>query len=357
MAVLSGVDLNAGGIVSGGITPLSRLCTSRPSYYTLVTIFIIRVGDIHNDLQFHTFTRLNTMMKITGSDIHLLTVFDSVVRNRGFSAAQVELGLSQPTISNHITALEERLGVKLCQRGRRGFLLTEKGQIVHQLGLRLLDTLDEHSTHLAALKSNLVGNLKIAVVDAVTTDPNFQLPKALKAFTDQAPAVRIELSISDPQSIMTSVLDGSCHIGLGSFDTIANGLVTSELYEENHALYCADTHPLFGVADDVICESEIRNHARTHRGYWSQRRQKSFSPSEMDRYVLDIEAQLMMVLSGSYLGLLPTHVAHSFVEAGQLRRVPFDGDDYACTMHIITRSGRVPKVNALFISLLKGLYP
>lgn len=295
-------------------------------------------------------------MKITGSDIHLLTVFDSVVRNRGFSAAQVELGLSQPTISNHITALEERLGVKLCQRGRRGFLLTEKGQMVHQLGLRLLENLNEHSAHLAALKGNLVGSLRIAVVDAVTTDRNFLLPQAIREFTRKAPAVRIELSISEPQTIMTSVLDGSCHVGIGSFDNVVNGLATVDLYDETHALYCSDAHPLFQLPDDRIDEREIRNHPRTHRGYWSQQRQKSFNPSDMDRFVLEIEAQLMLVLSGAYLGLLPEHVAQSFVESGRLRQLPYHGDDYACTMQMITRSGAVPKVNGLFMDLLKDSY-
>lgn len=307
-------------------------------------------------LQFDTFTSFNEIMKITGSDIHLLTVFDSVVRNRGFSAAQVELGLSQPTISNHITALEERLGVKLCQRGRRGFLLTEKGQMVHQLGLRLLESLNDHSAHLAALKGNLVGNLKIAVVDAVTTDHNFRLPQAIREFTQKAPAARIELSISDPQSIMTSVLDGTCHIGIGSFDNIVNGLTCVDLYEENHVLYCADTHPLFNLPDDEISGAVIRQHPRTHRGYWSQQRQKSHNPSEMDRFVLEIEAQLVLVLSGAYLGLLPEHVATQFVAKGQLRRLPYVGDDYACMMHMITRSGIAPKMNDLFMDILKGCY-
>ena len=295
-------------------------------------------------------------MKITGSDIHLLSVFDSVVRNRGFSAAQVELGLSQPTISNHITALEERLGVKLCQRGRRGFLLTEKGQMVHQLGVRLLENLDEHSAHLAALKGNLVGKLKIAVVDAVTTDRNFLMPQAIRDFTEKAPAVRIELSISDPQSIMTSVLDGGCHIGIGSFENIVNGLASVDLYEEKHALYCADSHPLFGMPDESIDEAELRKHPRTHRGYWSQQRQKSFNPSDMDRFVLEIEAQLMLVLSGAYLGLLPEHVAKSFVDDERLRRLPYFRDDYACTMQMINRSGAVPKVNGLFMTILKERY-
>ncbi|TJV74694.1 MAG: LysR family transcriptional regulator, partial [Mesorhizobium sp.] len=45
-------------------------------------------------------------MKISGSDLHLFRVFESVVRNGGISAAQMELSLSQPTVSNHLTALE-----------------------------------------------------------------------------------------------------------------------------------------------------------------------------------------------------------------------------------------------------------
>lgn len=307
-------------------------------------------------LQFHTFKFLNELMKITGSDIHLLTVYDSVVRNRGFSAAQVELGLSQPTISNHITALEERLGVKLCQRGRRGFLLTEKGQMVHELAKRLLENLSEHSSHLAALKGNLVGRLKVAVVDAVATDVKFLLPQAIRDFTEKAPSVRIDLSISEPQRIVTAVLDGGCHIGIGSFENLVNGLISYDLYEEKHVLYCADMHPLFSVPDEKIDEAEVRKHRRTHRAYWSRQRQKSFSPSDMDQFVLEIEAQLMLVLSGAYLGLLPEHVAKSFVDDGRLRRLPYQGDDYFCTMHMITRSGSVPKVNGLFMSILQDLY-
>ncbi len=66
-------------------------------------------------------------MKFTGSDIRLLRVFEAVVKNGGFTAAQGELNISQSTISNHITALEQRLGVTLHQRGRGGFWLTDKG--------------------------------------------------------------------------------------------------------------------------------------------------------------------------------------------------------------------------------------
>ena len=46
-------------------------------------------------------------------DIHHLRVFASVFKNRSFSKASEELHLTQPTISNHIKALEDEFECKL----------------------------------------------------------------------------------------------------------------------------------------------------------------------------------------------------------------------------------------------------
>src|SRR5713226_1536269 len=72
------------------------------------------------------------LANLSEGDIRLLKVFAKVVEAGGFSAAQIELNVSQSTISTHMTALEHRLGVRLCQRGRSGFKLTEKGQLIYQ---------------------------------------------------------------------------------------------------------------------------------------------------------------------------------------------------------------------------------
>ena len=292
-------------------------------------------------------------MRISGSDIHLLTVFDAVVRNGGFTAAQIELGLSQPTISNHITALEERLGVKLCQRGRRGFMLTDKGRVVHKIGTGLIQTLEDHSVHLAELKGNRVGQLRIAVVDCLSTDPSFRLPDAIARFTGMAPAVRIDMAVKRPQDILNGIMDGSVHIGVGSFDNTLTGLSYSGLYEEAHALYCGRGHPLFDRADEPIDEVEVRRYAWAHRGYWSRQRQKSVNPADVDRFAHEIEAQLMLVLSGSYLGLLPEHLALSFERQGRLKRVAYVQDNFTSTIQAVSQSGTMPEVNGLFLRLLK----
>ncbi|MFP4326983.1 MAG: LysR family transcriptional regulator [Paracoccaceae bacterium] len=296
-------------------------------------------------------------MKITGTELHLLDVFNSVVRNSGISAAQVELGLSQPTISNHITALEERLGVKLCQRGRRGFLLTEEGRIVHELSQSLLATMAFHESKLAELRGSLVGQIKIAMVDCLITDPEFRLPEAIRAFVDAAPAVDVELTVERPQDILSGILDGRLDVGIGGFDNLISGLDYQIIYHERHALYCARGHVLFARPDDSFAEEDYSGHAWAHRRYWSRRRQRGWPLSEKDAFVQEIEAQMALVLSGSFLGLLPEHAARPHVAAGKLRRLPFAGPNLDVPMTLVTRKSPRPATIDLFRKQILSRYP
>lgn len=57
-----------------------------------------------------------------------LRAFDAVVRQRGFSAAAEELGISQSAVSQHISSLEEWLGHKVLLRGGRHSVPTPEGE-------------------------------------------------------------------------------------------------------------------------------------------------------------------------------------------------------------------------------------
>ena len=68
--------------------------------------------------------------RLSDVDIRLLRVFRSVVACGGVSAAERELNIGRSTISRHLTDLELRLGVRLCDRGPAGFALTTEGERV-----------------------------------------------------------------------------------------------------------------------------------------------------------------------------------------------------------------------------------
>ena len=71
-----------------------------------------------------------------------LRVFEAAARLRGFTAAALELGTTQPAISQQVKRLEAQLGTRLFDRIYRGIELTEAGLLlfeqVHQ-GLQLID--------------------------------------------------------------------------------------------------------------------------------------------------------------------------------------------------------------------------
>lgn len=96
-------------------------------------------------------------MKTAGTDLTVLRVFDAVARHGGFAAAQPERNINPSTISNHIRALEARLGVRLCKRGRAGFLLTEQGEIVLAAARRLFQALDDFALDVSVLRQHDLG--------------------------------------------------------------------------------------------------------------------------------------------------------------------------------------------------------
>jgi len=59
-------------------------------------------------------------------DIHHLRVFVTVFRNRSFSRASEELHLTQPTVSDHVKALEEELHCRLFDRLGRSIVPTKE---------------------------------------------------------------------------------------------------------------------------------------------------------------------------------------------------------------------------------------
>ncbi len=130
---------------------------------------------------------------LSESDICELRVFAKVVEAGGFSAAQVELNISQSTISTHMTALENRLGMSLCKRGRVGSCVTEKGALIYQAAKRLFAALDEFRSEAGAARNCYIGNLAAGIVDNLISNPACHLHSVIAKMTELAPEVQISI--------------------------------------------------------------------------------------------------------------------------------------------------------------------
>ena len=100
-------------------------------------------------------TGTTNIRRLYRADLHLLGVFMTVAQCGGFAAAQVTLNVDQSTISRQIGDLERRLGMRLCQRGRAGFHLTDKGRVVYEACQHLSIALESFRTTVGALRGEL----------------------------------------------------------------------------------------------------------------------------------------------------------------------------------------------------------
>jgi DNA-binding transcriptional LysR family regulator len=122
-----------------------------------------------------------------------LTVFVRAAESGSFSRASRELGLSQPSVSRIIGALERRLGVTLLLRSTRRVTVTDAGSAFLDRAKQILADLDSAEDAARGVDS-LRGLIRIAM--PVTFGHRLVIP-SLPPFLARHPELRLELVMSD----------------------------------------------------------------------------------------------------------------------------------------------------------------
>ena len=145
--------------------------------------------------------------------LDLLRVFEAAARHLSFTAAAVELGTTQPAVSQQIQRLEKQLATRLFDRVYRGIELTDSGRLlfVHvQDGLRAIN-----------LGLEAVGARTQHEVLQVATDFAFAaywLMPRLHRFHEAHPEIDVSLVTSDrTMNMLRSEIDVGIAFGDGRF--------------------------------------------------------------------------------------------------------------------------------------------
>lgn len=278
------------------------------------------------------------MEDVVYSDIKLIRIFVSVVRNKGFANAQQELNLSTSAISTYMTQLEQVVGFKLCERGRGGFSLTEKGEMFLQEAKRILHELENFSRHTAQIKGELTGTLRIGMLDCMVTDQNIPLDQMISQFSKQYPQIYIKIQVQSPYELQMGILENRFDVAIGSFFMKMNGVMYQPLHQEQQWLFCSDQHPMF--AQQNLTADVIRQGKMVSRGYWSHTELAKQGFKHSFATVDSMEAQLILILSGQYIGYLPEHFAQHWVEQKRLKVLLPATFGYNAPFSLIFRRGR-----------------
>src|SRR5258708_19407902 len=122
-----------------------------------------------------------------------LTVFVRVVDSGGFSAAGRRLNMSTTMVSNHVQALEDRLGARLLHRTTRKVSLTEVGKAYYDRCIQILADLEQADDIVGALQSAPRGTLRVFTATHIVP---FIAP-VVAGFLASYPDVTVDLTMAD----------------------------------------------------------------------------------------------------------------------------------------------------------------
>ncbi|WOX07084.1 LysR family transcriptional regulator [Microbulbifer pacificus] len=255
--------------------------------------------------------------RISDMDLRLLRVFREVVQAGGLAPAEVALNISRSTISVHLSDLETRLGLQLClrSRGRADFKLTPEGEALYQAILELDGHLASFKSQVNAIQSQLTGKLRILLPDDVLEMPQLDLPTTIARLRERAPQLQLDIQLAAPHELELEILAGRADVGLNPLHSRRPGLSYQPLFSHQSLLYGAASHPCTtDMNEEFITQQELA--APDHAVLSGAAHLYRLFPHKS--IANHMAARLAMILSGKFIGFLPTYLADEYVRNGAL---------------------------------------
>lgn len=278
-------------------------------------------------------------------DLRLLRVFKTVVEAGGFSAAEIGLNLANSTISNYISDLEKRLDMRLCERGRGGFSLTEQGRVVYQATLDLLGAVDQFRNQVNHSHNRLLGQLHLGFAEHMLGGHDSCIVNALALFSEQAPDVQVHITTMSSDDVCSATIDKRLDVGVTVLPHDFSELDRLDLFDEQMYLYCSEQHPLFKVPHEALTPAMLLDYKfvespRLMAGRELHADMRAWNKQAKAHHQ---EARASLILSGHYLGFLPVHMIRNWGLDDKLRPLFSQQYGYRNTFSAISRKLQSPQ--------------
>jgi DNA-binding transcriptional LysR family regulator len=279
----------------------------------------------------------------------------AVARERSFTRAAAQLGVSQPALSRIIRDLEARLGLRLLTRNTRSVAPTEAGE-------RLIQTVGPHldgiEAGLAALamRGKPAGSLRITSVEHASD--TILAPAVARLLTDY-PDIRLEI-INDYG--LTDIVAGRYDAGVRLGEQVAKDMIALRIGPDFQQVlvgapsyFAQRSQPK--TPHDLTAHACINLRLPTSGGLWSW-------PFAQDGRELKVRAEgplafnaisliLNTALAGLGLAYLPEDVVRDHVAAGCLVRVLADWSPVMTGYHLYYPNRQPSPAFALLVEALR----
>lgn len=288
-------------------------------------------------------------------DFVYLQTFCAVAKWGNFTRAAEALGYAQPSITMQIQKLEEQYGAVLFERYGRRMRPTQAGEVLLTYAQQILALQAEAK---ARLSEQQTGTLTIGTIETLAA---FYLPPVLQTFREMYPGMSIALQSGNEASIVQSVKEGTCDLGL-ILDHLSQDqeLISFPVRKEEFAII---TRP-----DDAysrLSEMTARDLAQarfilteegcTYRALLLETLRRKGIPPQIACEFNSLEAIKQCVLSGLGIAFLPYVTVQEEVAQGKLQAIPFvDGSHLFTQVIYLERKWRSQAFERLLHVMSQG---
>lgn len=144
-------------------------------------------------------------------ELRVLRYFAEVAREQNITAAAERLHVTQPTLSRQLMELEDELGKKLFERGKRKTTLTEEGMFLYRRAEEILTLAEKTEAAFRATEEAVSGDVSIGCGE---TDGMRLVIEAMKRTAEAHPDVRFHLYSGNDEDVSMRLDGGLIDFGL-----------------------------------------------------------------------------------------------------------------------------------------------
>lgn len=180
-----------------------------------------------------------------------LRTFVSIAEYGHFGTAANHLGISQPSLSQALAALETGLDVQLIERSTRKVIVTATGEELLPLAKSTLASLDDFVAKAHGAQGGLEGGLAIGMIPTIAP---YVLPEFLALTSQKLPSLRPAVNEDKTENLLESLRHGKLDLAIVATPDNRTGLKFEKLFTEEFVLVVPEDHALAGRSDLKVAD-------------------------------------------------------------------------------------------------------
>ncbi|TGV15939.1 LysR family transcriptional regulator [Mesorhizobium sp. M8A.F.Ca.ET.173.01.1.1] len=290
-------------------------------------------------------------------DWNLLRTFVVIAEVKSITRAAERLNLKQPSVSNALRRLEDRVGRRLVERDATRFELTEVGRLIYEQSVEVFGTISQLPLLMRGISDDVTGHVMIATASHVVS-PLFD--RALAEFHRNYPRGSITISVAASTEVAKQVRERRASFGICLVSQRDPALDYTMVYREFFGFFCGPQHRLFGKTGLTLADLRGEPSVSFQTDHISDALRPVAllrSEAKLNADVVGVSSSLeevrRMIVARLGIGPLPLHVARRDVADGMLWRLPPYDAPPAIDIFLLTNPDKA--MNRAEKALLSGI--